>query len=180
MRSRSALNGLTVRYRRLGALVFRPDSSLDKSLRQPFCGVETDSSLGGLGDRTCWWPEERLRRGHNFERGIDTPMDGWLLFSEHSEAVGSSEDGFIALVLYPPGGCAQEGSVFERSPTWRYRVLKAALRLRPRRALSSASGQKPHVKLKPLGREEENQWASGIAQVQRHPRTLFCRRSMKR
>jgi len=30
-------------------------------------------------------------------------------------------------------------------PTWRYRVLRAALRLRPRRALSSASGQKTNV-----------------------------------
>ena len=49
--------------------------------------------------------------------------------------------GFIALVLYPPG-CAQEGSLFKGSPTWRYRVLKTALRLRPRRALSSVSGQR--------------------------------------
>jgi len=50
--------------------------------------------------------------------------------------------GFSALVLYPPG-CAQEGSLFKGFPTWRFRVLKTALRLRPRRALSSASGQKP-------------------------------------
>ena len=50
--------------------------------------------------------------------------------------------GFSALVLYPPG-CAQEGSPFKGFPTWRYRVLKTALRLRPRRALSSAPGQKP-------------------------------------
>ena len=37
--------------------------------------------------------------------------------------------------------CAQEGKPFSRPPTWRYRVLKTALGLRPRRALSSASGQ---------------------------------------
>src|SRR6266436_5974323 len=48
--------------------------------------------------------------------------------------------GFSAWVLYPPG-CAQEGSLFQGFPTWRYRVLKTALRLRPRRALSSAPGQ---------------------------------------
>ena len=35
--------------------------------------------------------------------------------------------------------CAQEGKCC--FPTWRSRVLKTALRLRPRRALSSASGQ---------------------------------------
>src|SRR5207247_5738436 len=49
--------------------------------------------------------------------------------------------GFSALILYPPG-CAQEGSLLKGFPTWRFRVLKTALRLRPRRALSSASGQK--------------------------------------
>src|SRR5437763_1232764 len=37
---------------------------------------------------------------------------------------------------------AQEGSLLKGFPTWRYRVLRTALRLRPRRALSSASGQK--------------------------------------
>ena len=37
---------------------------------------------------------------------------------------------------------AQEGSPLRGFPTWRYRVLRTALRLRPRRALSSASGQK--------------------------------------
>src|SRR5205814_2686220 len=37
---------------------------------------------------------------------------------------------------------AQEGSLLKGLPTWRYRVLRTALRLRPRRALSSASGQK--------------------------------------
>src|SRR6266576_3468842 len=50
--------------------------------------------------------------------------------------------GFSAWVLYPPG-CAQEGSLFQGFPTWRFRVLKTALRLRPRRALSSAPGQNP-------------------------------------
>src|SRR5882724_11004922 len=50
--------------------------------------------------------------------------------------------GFSAWVLYPPG-CAQEGSFFQGFPTWRFRVLKTALRLRPRRALSSAPGQNP-------------------------------------
>ena len=50
--------------------------------------------------------------------------------------------GFSASALYPPGG-AQEGSPFKGFPTWRYRVLKTALRLRPRRALSSAPGQNP-------------------------------------
>ena len=43
--------------------------------------------------------------------------------------------------------CAQEGSLFKGCPTWRYRVLKTALGLRPRIALSSASGQSIHSKL---------------------------------
>jgi hypothetical protein len=48
--------------------------------------------------------------------------------------------GFFALVLYRQVG-AQEGSLLLRLPHLAYRVLKTALRLRPRRALSSASGQ---------------------------------------
>ena len=49
--------------------------------------------------------------------------------------------GFIALVLYPPGLCTGGKALVRTFPTWRYRVLRTALRLRPRRALSSASGQ---------------------------------------
>src|SRR5438045_9078182 len=60
--------------------------------------------------------------------------------------------GFSALVLYPPG-CAQEGSLFKGFPTWRFRVLKTALRLRPRRALSSASGQNDPFSTKALGKK---------------------------
>src|SRR5204863_157533 len=60
--------------------------------------------------------------------------------------------GFSAWVLYPPGG-AQEGSPFQGFPTWRFRVLKTALRLRPRRALSSASGQKHPVSTTPPGKK---------------------------
>jgi len=52
--------------------------------------------------------------------------------------------------------CAQEGSLWQGSPTWRYRVLKTALRLRPRRALSSASGQKPHIRLRSSAAKEKN------------------------
>lgn len=51
---------------------------------------------------------------------------------------------------------AQEGNVLQRPPAWRYRVLKTALRLRPRRALSSAPGQKPHGWLKTSIRQEKN------------------------
>src|SRR5439155_3222707 len=40
--------------------------------------------------------------------------------------------------------CAQEGSLLGGFPTWRSRVLETALRLRPRRALSSAPGQSSH------------------------------------
>src|SRR5437773_959152 len=57
--------------------------------------------------------------------------------------------GFSAWILYPPGG-AQEGSPFQGFPTWRFRVLKTALRLRPRRALSSAPGQRHYVNLERL------------------------------
>ena len=60
--------------------------------------------------------------------------------------------GFSAWVLYPPGG-AQEGSPFQGFPTWRFRVLKTALRLRPRRALSSASGQKHPFSTMPPGKK---------------------------
>jgi len=60
VRSLAALDGTNVRLWRLGALVFQPEPCLDRSLRQPLCGVETDSSLGGPGNWTCWWPEERL------------------------------------------------------------------------------------------------------------------------
>src|SRR5213076_1937701 len=49
--------------------------------------------------------------------------------------------------------CAQEGSLFPGFPTWRFRVLKTALRLRPRRALSSASGQKHPCSTKSLGKK---------------------------
>src|SRR6266568_7889311 len=51
--------------------------------------------------------------------------------------------------------CAQEGNVLQRPPTWRYRVLKTALRLRPRRALSSAPGQKQNITPKPCSRKGE-------------------------
>jgi len=45
-------------------------------------------------------------------------------------------------------GCAQERKL--NFLPWRYRVLKTALRLRPRRALSSAPGQSGHFRLKAL------------------------------
>jgi hypothetical protein len=73
VRSFGALDANHVRLWRLGALVFRPDLNLDKSLSQPFCGVETDSSLGGLGNRTCCGPEERL-----LERWTHTGRANWL------------------------------------------------------------------------------------------------------
>src|SRR4051812_590467 len=69
--------------------------------------------------------------------------------------------GFSAWVLYPPG-CAQEGSLFTGFPTWRYRFLKTALRLRPRRALSSAPGQKPNSRL------DLNFCTAGFAQLFLH------------
>jgi len=53
---------------------------------------------------------------------------------------------------------AQEGNVLQRPPTWRYRVLKTALRLRPRRALSSASGQKPYIARKPSAGKAKNRF----------------------
>ena len=59
----------------------------------------------------------------------------------HRAAAGSYYGGFFALVLYRQV-CAQEGSLLPRLPHLAYRVLKTALRLRPRRALSSALGQK--------------------------------------
>src|SRR5207245_5803136 len=60
--------------------------------------------------------------------------------------------GFSAWILYPPGG-AQEGSSFQGFRTWRFRVLKTALRLGPRRALSSASGQKHPFSTMPPGKK---------------------------
>ena len=46
-----------------------------------------------------------------------------------------------------PARCVhRKASPLRDLPTWRYRVLKTALRLRPRRALSSASGQNQHFK----------------------------------
>src|SRR3954470_10214689 len=60
--------------------------------------------------------------------------------------------GFNAFFLYPPGG-AQEGSPFQGFPTWRFRVLQTALRSRPRRALSSASGQNDPFSTKALGKK---------------------------
>jgi hypothetical protein len=56
---------------------------------------------------------------------------------------------------------AQEGNVLQRSPTWRYRVLKTALRLRPRRALSSAPGQRRHAWLESPIRQEKTSVLSG-------------------
>src|SRR5437016_14525920 len=61
--------------------------------------------------------------------------------SNGSGTLFSWADGFIALVLYPPGVCTGGKALVRTFPTWRYRVLRTALRLRPRRALSSASGQ---------------------------------------
>ena len=43
---------------------------------------------------------------------------------------------------------AQAGDLWKDPPAWRYRVLKTALRLRPRRALSSALGQRRHSSLR--------------------------------
>src|SRR6266446_74542 len=54
---------------------------------------------------------------------------------------------------------AQEGSLFQGSPTWRYRVLKTALRLRPRRALSSA-------------RRPEQNFSTGIRQMKNYAKNL--------
>ena len=54
-----------------------------------------------------------------------------------------------------PARCMhRKASPFRDLPTWRYRVLKTALRLRPRRALSSASGQNRHFKTPALSLPE--------------------------
>ena len=91
--------------------------------------------------------------------------------------------GFSALVLYPPG-CAQEGSLFKGFPTWRFRVLKTALRLRPRRALSSASGQRHHVTQKPSAGEEINSAGVGLGKVgklygSQSPQSAMCSKTSK-
>src|SRR5436190_19611773 len=52
--------------------------------------------------------------------------------------------------------CAQEASPLQGLPTWRYRVLKTALRLRPRRALSSALGQKSMLAQNNSNKNSEN------------------------
>ncbi|HWI60037.1 MAG TPA: hypothetical protein VNZ22_22615 [Bacillota bacterium] len=102
--------------------------ALEKSKGQPLCEEATDSSLGGLGDWTCWWPEERL-----------------TALGNKSRAAGTGNDGFFALILYLLGGTKGGGSPLgARPPTQQSRVLKTALRLRPRRALSSVSGQNHH------------------------------------
>ncbi len=107
-------------------------TSPDKSLGQPPCEVETDSSLGGQGDLTCSWLEERFTIG---------------LSSRRNKC--EKRGGFFALRLYLPGLCAGRSGVGlaqgetprRKSPAWQYRVPATALRLRPRRALSSAPGQ---------------------------------------
>jgi hypothetical protein len=57
--------------------------------------------------------------------------------------------------------CAQEGNLWKGSPAWRPRVLKSALRLRPRRALSSASGQRRHTGSSSVAGKEKNSLDSG-------------------
>src|SRR5437868_6616123 len=56
--------------------------------------------------------------------------------------LASSGDWIYRIGSLPARSVHRRGSLYQDSPTWRYRVLKTALRLRPRRALSSASGQK--------------------------------------
>jgi len=67
-------------------------------------------------------------------------MNSWRKLLATGATLKVPTIGFSALVLYRQV-CAQEGSLFPRLPHLAYRVLKTALRLRPRRALSSASGQ---------------------------------------
>ncbi len=107
----------------------------DKSLGSSSCEVRTDSSLGDRHNLICSWLEERLM--------------GW----DGQRAWEWRNGGFFALIIYLPGLCAPDGPLQPaqgetskgKSPARQYRVLKTALRLRPRRALSSESGQKPYT-----------------------------------
>src|SRR3982074_215114 len=56
--------------------------------------------------------------------------------------LASSSDWIYRMDSLPARSVHRRESPFKGFPTWRYRVLKTALRLRPRRALSSASGQR--------------------------------------
>ena len=73
VRSFGALDDEVVRLWRLGALVFQPDLSLDRSLGQPLCGAETDSSLGGLGQpgQLVAGRTSRTQRGCNQWDSVD-------------------------------------------------------------------------------------------------------------
>ena len=90
-----------------------------------------------------------LRRGRSVRPGrwptMSLPL--WVLFGALCQFPAGWQFGrwIYRIGSLPAKVDAQEGNVFQRPPTWRYRVLKTALRLRPRRALSSASGQKCHI-----------------------------------
>ena len=62
----------------------------------------------------------------------------------------------LSLCLSTRQTCAQEGNLWKGSPAWRFRVLKSALRLCPRRALSSASGQRRHTRTTSVAGKAKN------------------------
>jgi hypothetical protein len=72
-------------------------------------------------------------------------------------ACSSSTVGFFALSSLPARCVHRRGALVKASPTWRFRVLKAALRLRPRRALSSAPGQRRQLSVSVGNRKRKNQ-----------------------
>src|SRR5437867_6379907 len=128
-------------FRRLGALVFRLGQ-----IRKSHNGLAPMSSDQDPDSRSCVGPQ-RLAA---FGRKNVFPE----VLSKTPACSGSTVD--FSHWFSTRQVCAQEGSLDQGLPTWRFRVLKAALRLRPRRALSSASGQKQHLSLERLQTEDKN------------------------
>ncbi len=126
-------------FRRLGALVFRLGQ-----IRKSHNGLAPMSSDQDPDSRSCVEP-----------RGLTTL--GWknvvpeILFQRPAGSSGTVD---FPHWFSTRQVCAQGGSLGESFPTWRFRVLKAALRLRPRRALSSAPGQRRQPSVS-VGNEKE-------------------------
>ena len=66
-----------------------------------------------------------------------------------ADAVGKFGRWIFRIASLPAGPVPRRAAFLQGCPTRRYRVLKTALRLGPRRALSSASGQNLHLRAKP-------------------------------
>jgi len=113
-------------FRRLGALVFRLGQ-----IRKSHNGLAPMSSDQDPDSRSCVGPQCLTTTGWK-----NVSPEVLLKKSAHSGSTVDFSHWFSTRQVD-----AQGGSLYQGFPTWRFRVLKRALRLRPRRALSSAPGQ---------------------------------------